>query len=302
MKHLLYVLFLFFPINIIATDLYFCTAANDNYYNRLLNLIGSIHATNFGQTQEIAVFDLGLTHDQLIYLNTIDKVKTYTVELTNPDLLKPVRIHSNKMVPGWYAWKPVVIKQALEIFPYVLWIDAGSTVLKPLDNLFEYIQHNGYFLATAGDSAFPISTVTKKSLIQEFELNKLENAWILDQEQIMAGVIGITKEYQDLFITPLYELSKDLENYCDDGTTPRGFGIAAYEQVLLSIIAYLSRLITFKQDASQKTPIVLPLKKTFSPFYITWKGSAVCDKTHIYSSRTDLGKFDYYIQQIHFKI
>src|SRR5271170_46995 len=43
---------------------YYCTAANSDYFGPLLNLIGSIHDTNFDKVSAIAVFDLGLTEDQ----------------------------------------------------------------------------------------------------------------------------------------------------------------------------------------------------------------------------------------------
>ena len=94
----------------------FCTAADAKYFKRLLNLIGSLHHTNFDQTKEIAVFDLGLTNDQKETLNGIQKVKLYSIELTHPDLLTQFVVR--KIVPGWYAWKFVVLKQTLDIFPY----------------------------------------------------------------------------------------------------------------------------------------------------------------------------------------
>src|SRR3990167_2993543 len=112
---------------------YYCTAIDSNYFNLFLNLLGSIHHTNFEQLEEIAVFDLGLNANQIAYLNKVQKLKVYSLQPTNPDMLKPFRLHPEmgKMVPGWYSWKYVAIKQALDMHPYVLWIDAGSTVLKP---------------------------------------------------------------------------------------------------------------------------------------------------------------------------
>ena len=134
---------------------YYCTASDSKYFNNLLNLIGSIHETNYKNLGEIAVFDLGLTKDQIEQLKKIDKISVIKIELTNPDLLKQFKTsHSGKMVPGWYAWKFVILKQALELFPYALWIDAGTTILRPLDNLFKYIQQSGYFLCTMGDEKF----------------------------------------------------------------------------------------------------------------------------------------------------
>lgn len=140
---------------------YYCTAADSNYYPKLLNLIGSIHASDYENLAEIAVFDLGFTEIQKTNLTSIEKVKLYQVELVHHDLLKYFKTSSNgRTVRGWYAWKPVVIKQALDLFPYVLYIDAGAVILKPLDDLFKHIEQQGYFLMTCGPHTIA-DTITK---------------------------------------------------------------------------------------------------------------------------------------------
>ncbi len=112
--------------------------------------------------------------------------------------------NNKKLVPEWYAWKPVVIKQSLQTFHYILWVDTGTTVLKQLDNLFKYIQNEGYFLATIGNEIIngrykhPLSWATTSYI----------------QKQIMAGVIGISKKNQNAFLNQLYKLTYDLKNFC----------------------------------------------------------------------------------------
>ena len=108
-----------------------CTAANAFYFQPLLNFIGSLHKVNFDDLHTLMVYDLGLTEEQLNYLSLIDKLEVHKVREVHPDILKPVMVFPNgKTVPGWYAWKPVVIKQSLEKVPAVLWIDAGLHHLK----------------------------------------------------------------------------------------------------------------------------------------------------------------------------
>src|ERR1700722_507157 len=68
--------------------MYFCTASDSDFFEYLLQLIGSVHRVNFKETEEISVFDLGLTKTQRAFLNSINKVTVYDVEMTNPDLLK----------------------------------------------------------------------------------------------------------------------------------------------------------------------------------------------------------------------
>ena len=135
------------------TPQYYCTAADDHHFALLVNLIGSIHVTNFDHLGEIAVFDLGFTQEQINYLHTVEKVSVHRIKtLTHPDILTRFNAHPEmKMVPGWYTWKFVILKESLDIFPHVLWVDAGTTILKPLDNLFKYIDQTGYFLSNMGD-------------------------------------------------------------------------------------------------------------------------------------------------------
>ncbi len=77
--HLL-ILFYLFGFNKIlnSIDQYYYTAANDRHL--LINLIGSIHATYFENTNEIAVYNLDLEPIQINYLNSIQKVKVYNIK------------------------------------------------------------------------------------------------------------------------------------------------------------------------------------------------------------------------------
>jgi hypothetical protein len=298
------VLILTFQLFFISNQLIamnFCTASDAKYFTRLLNLIGSLHHTNFENTQEIAVFDLGLTDDQMEILSNIEKVKLYSVELTHPDLLTQFEVESGKMVPGWYAWKFVILKQALDIFSYTLWIDAGSTVMRPLDDLFKHINQNGYFLATTGIAHYPIYRSATRYVKEKFNLYLPENQWILSQDVVMGGIIGVSHKCLYNFVLPAYELAYDIRNFIDDGTAPGGFGTARHDQPLLSILAYSNNLKVFKQDFWQKVPMLLTVENESVPFYITSGSIAICTKAHICSSRGDLRGFDFYYQCIRFK-
>ncbi|MDR3646570.1 MAG: glycosyltransferase [Candidatus Babeliales bacterium] len=281
-----------------SPDACFCTASDSNYFPLLINLIGSIHATNFDNINEIAVFDLGLEAEQINHLNTMKKVRVYEIEKANPDIIKSVVVNNwGKKVPGWYSFKPVAIKQALEMFETVLWVDAGTTILKPIDHLFKYIKQEGYFICTMGDELennklmHPVRWQTTKFLIDKFDLNSDENVWIMDQEIIGANFIGLSRKSYNEIALPFYELAKDIRNFIDDGTTPNGFGTARHDQTVFNIIAYLAKLKIYKQDYTQITPIDLPFDDTTYPFYITWHGHYVNDHTHVYNSRSDIRNF-----------
>ncbi|MBY0353315.1 hypothetical protein K2W90_03020 [Candidatus Babeliales bacterium] len=231
----------------ISDKQYYCTAANAGFFLFLCHLIGSIHKSNFDKTEEIAVFDLGLTTEQRDLLNTIEKVNVYDVEMVNPDLLTRFETSDQgKSAPGWYAWKPVVIKQALDMFDYVLYLDAGAVVLKPLDDVFRYIQEQGYFLLAdqewwIGDRniLFTIRAHCTKHVMDLFNLEDPTREYIAADSNLYAAVQGISKvsKAYNEYLLPIYELAKDIKNFEDDGSGPLGFGWARHDQTLFSIKA-----------------------------------------------------------------
>ena len=297
-NYLLYglvLIFVFLTATSKSVDMYFCTAADYKYFDCLLNLLGGIHRVNCDQTKEIAIFDIGLTQNQRNYLKTISKVKVYDVEMTHPDLIKPVKVNKyGKYVPGWYAWKPVVIKQALEMFPYVLWIDAGHTVRHSLENVFEHIIQNDYFFVT---TTVDIAWMTTKHIIRKLHLD----ARVLKQTGLNSNLIGVTRNVLQTYILPIYELTKDLNNFKDDGTTPNGFGTGRHDQTIFSIFARLQGLDILLQDHCDGNMTELTIENKMVPVHITWAAKQVVDKTIIYHSRGDLSQLDYYKSFIRFK-
>lgn len=287
---------------------YFCTAVDAKYFSNLLNLIGSIHKVTSGKSAEIAVFDLGLTQEQIDQLLTMEKVTVHKIELTHPDLLTSFKVSDyGKMVPGWYAWKFVILKQALDLFPYVLWVDSGTTILKPLDTLFKYIQDQGYFLCTMGDEKFynqlahPIKWGTTNYVKEYFHLDCPEHNWILNKEPLLSGTLGISRKAMDYLVKPLYEHSRHLRLFEDDGTTENGFGTGRHDQTILSIFAYQNGLTIHPEDHTQKDPIYLPIDGAYEEFYVTWSKEFVNDKTCLYNSRCDLSNYDHYTSCIRYK-
>lgn len=292
----------------IAHYQYFCTASDDKYFTPLLRLIGNIHEICFDQLGEIAVFDLGMSQEQLEKLKTIAKVSVHKVEQVHPDTLRQFKVNNaGKVVPGWYSWKFVVLKRALDLFPYVVWIDAATTILKPLNNLFAYIQQSGYFLCTIGDEKFynqishPIKWGANHYTINKFKLYLPEKNWILNQEQLLSGTFGVSRKALDCLVRPLYEFSKDLKLFEDDGSAPQGFGTGRHDQVVLSTFAYQQGLTIHRQDYTQKNPMYLFVEDTLEEFYITWNRSFINDRTCIYNSRWDLYNLEHYISCIKYK-
>jgi hypothetical protein len=264
--------------------------SDEQYFNRLVNLIGSVHKTNFNNLKEIAVFDIGLTASQRNYLKKISKIKLCTLEPTNPDMLKLFSYNNKgRIVRGWYSWKPVVIKQALDMYEYVLFLDAGTTVLQPLDDLFTHIKQNNYFLWGHDDNIINRSTTAVIEKIMKKQ-DPATSALLQNPTttQLTSSIIGVSKK-QSNFVNLCYEATKDITLFADDGSAKLGFGEARHDQIIFSIYARICKL---KINGYGWMNIMVDNKST--PIHIHWAPSQINGKSIIYHSRTDLNyKFIY---------
>lgn len=261
-----------------SIPMYFCTAADAKHFPLLLNMIGSIHKHNYNDTVEISVYDLGLTAQQKKELNTIKRVSVCTVEMTNPEILVDIETGVNRAVKGLFSWKPVIIKDCLDKYPYVLYLDSGTTILRPLGNLFSHIEKNGYLLFDCGHS---IKWMTTQYLIDKFELR---DSSLLEETTfgIDAGFQGVSRKLYDSFVIPMYELSKDIKNFTDDGTCPEGWGCGRHDQTLYSILA---RQLNLDIQYHDSEGCKLDTSYGEVPFHITHAPGNVKEETVIFRSR-----------------
>lgn len=264
---------------------YYCTVADDRHYTMVINLIGSIHKRDFDHLDEIAVFDIGFTQEQVATLESFAKTKVYKVEEKHPDLCKYFQTNeAGRTVRGWYAWKPVVLKQALEKYPYFLYLDAGTLVLKSPDNLFKHIAQNGYYLMNIAPHSIE-STSTKaviERVISKFPKDQQEYLLKSDTPMIDAGFQGISKMIYENYVLPMYQHASDITLFEDDGSARLGFGQARYDQTLFSIYAHASKLNLNCQDWTH-----LKINNEDIAFHSHWNHHEVNNETVIYRSRVD---------------
>ncbi len=215
---------------------YFVTSSDTEHYPWLLRLLDSIVTFHGSSEHFTLIYDLGLKQEEITYLETHYQAKVESIELVHGDLLKKFVIRPNgRLARGWYAWKPVAIKQALERLPYFMYVDSGIRLAGPVDDMFNLIARDGYFLMECGHEIAPVIT---KRVIKGFELHKPENQWILKQRAISAGCQGVSKKVLNDYVMPIYRLAHDLQWFEDDGTSALGFGNARHDQVLFSVRAH----------------------------------------------------------------
>ena len=120
------------------------TAASERYVTRRMldNLVGSLHFWEPSST--IVVYDLGFSP-----ASRSKVLRWRDVELR--DLAPAVHRVLNETPPhtldsSSYAFKALVIQDALRTAPSVLWIDANCEARRPLDEVFYLLQDKGHFL------------------------------------------------------------------------------------------------------------------------------------------------------------
>lgn len=230
------------PQPVFNQPMYFATATDTEHFPWAVNLINSLNQHNAGKIGQIAVYDLGLTESEIEGLNALPSVVVYPVEKVNPFITTKFVVRPNgRMARGWYSWKPVVLYQALQQFPYVLYIDAGVEIKCPMDGFFVALVKRGYYLFDCGHEIEPMVT---KHVVQVFEIANMQDKKFLKNIGISAGIQGLTRSLLDSYVTPIYELAKDIKNFEDDGSAPGGFGDARHDQALFSIMAMKLKLRT----------------------------------------------------------
>lgn len=277
---------------------YYCTSADEKHYPLLKNLIASIHKIDYKNLDEIAVFNLGLNSFQLNELKNIKKVKVYEVEKTHPDILTYFHTGAGKQVRGWYAWKPVAMKQGLDMFPYFLYLDSGSLVLTSPDNLFKHIKQNGYFIISVGHNIVDrITTPVLEKIV--YKLPQHQQDLVLNPNTIntAGGVQGLSREVFSSYIKPIYNLSSDLSVFMDDGSATLGFGAARHDQTLFSIY---TNILGFKvHNGDGWSDLKVDGKNV--PFHYVGNRPGVNEHTCIYSCRLETSLAQDILPYIHWK-
>lgn len=224
--------------------MYFATTADEEHYPWLLILLNTIKEYHPKKEFTVLIFDLGLSQHQINELNQDERLKVYPIEMVHPHITKKFVVRSNgRLARGWYAWKPVALKQAFDHVPYFLYVDAGKRLTGPADDIFHAIVEHGYFLMDCGHTIDPMTT---KKVREKFNLENSSQRWILNRFGVEAGIQGLSKKVFKEYVEPMYELAHDIEWFADDGTAPWGFGGARHDQTLFSIVAQKNRYTIIK--------------------------------------------------------
>ncbi len=146
------------------------TSASSKFFPSLINLLGSIHK-NYPNHPDVYVYDIGLFY-------------TFRKELEGIPWVHVLKIPH--FVAHWrscYTWKTYIFNTPLADLN--LYLDAGNQVLKPLDDIFNKIDKNGYLIVSAGHE------VKNQDIIPEEYINIFNmDITKLNDGIITAGIFG----------------------------------------------------------------------------------------------------------------
>ena len=154
------------------------TSASNKFVPSLLNMLGSFEK-NYPDHPHIYIYDLGISS---FIKKDILKFKEVSI------------INVPHFVPFWrscYTWKTYILNTPLADLNF--YIDAGCQILRPLSEVFEKIEKNGYYLVGQGKEVFA-KDITPKEYIELFEIP----ADKLNHEVVAAGIVGFKKNDEQI--------------------------------------------------------------------------------------------------------
>lgn len=150
------------------------TAASNKYFPSLINFIGSMKA-KYPNHPPIYIYDLGLN---FFLKKEIEKIQDIKI-LKIPHFINHWR--------SCYTWKTYILNTPISDSNF--YIDVGCQILKPLDEIFEKIEEQGYFLVNQGQEVL-MRDITPKEYTDVMDIDDE----ILNKEMIAAGIFGFKKE------------------------------------------------------------------------------------------------------------
>ena len=253
-------------------DITIVTAADKNYANQALNLVGSI-MSNSNTYSQIVLYDLGMTNVQIKKFKGIDRLSILKV----PKFTK----HFHQC----WSWKIWVLNNCPG--DKIIYLDAGKEVQRGLDSIAVIFEKNGYFLVSQYETLKKGHTLKDIIPSTYYKIFKIDNSYD-DLPVVAAGIIGYDKKNK-LFSKVLKNSLRDVENGLNLGWSknelkrnvginklvkPKVFDCSYFrhDQTLLNIELY--KLI--------KNPVIQPIA-----VYGEYKGPKIRKDQVIWNSRTN---------------
>ena len=171
------------------------TAADETYFNRLSNLVGSLQQWEPDLMMDI--YDLGLSESSLFKARSWVGVSAVRNEI-------PCELLADVALVRWKFW---VLLDALKRYERVLWLDANFEVRQSLASIFEAMDTRGYFLTVAGHR-FPTPKTVRPATLDFFKCPHLTHASKIECTSAAIGVVRNSSFHNDV-IPKVHDCSED---------------------------------------------------------------------------------------------
>ncbi|XP_013421926.1 uncharacterized protein LOC106181925 [Lingula anatina] len=202
------------------------TGSDNVYFDGLVNLVGSVHY--WESRRNIVVYNLGLSETQIQRVKSWCRTKLVNFHLDSPRY--PEHVSYLKK----FAWKSVVLKDAVDRFGKILWIDAGCDVRGPMSKIDDFLKQDGHFFVQGQD--VDMTRLTHFNMFRYFNetMSKFKGKYSFAGG--ISGWVKGSKAYRRI-LPRWIQCSMDVT--C---ISPLGAGLAnhRYDQSALSVIAYTS--------------------------------------------------------------
>ena len=156
-------------------DVLVVSAADEKYYPRLANLVGSLGY--WEPAMMVAIYDLGLATESRTKVAGWTNV--LTIETPPDELLRTVAL------VNWKFW---VILDAVKKAPRILWLDANFEIRRPLHDIRRALDERGYFLTVAGHR-FPTEKTVRPATLDFFGCD----ATTASRSECTSAAVGVVR-------------------------------------------------------------------------------------------------------------
>lgn len=176
-----------------------CTGCNSGMYFKCAEmLISSIYKNCYDLVDSIRVLDLGLTNDEIILLNSYDKVVVDYI---------PIGIKKKHYNFYWdlknFGWKVYYINALSDMYKNcnIIWADAGICFINSIKEILDIMEDEKFFITDLG---LPTNIHIGNTCIKYMNVTDHE----LECNQVQAGLIGILSDKYKYMIRELYNYSR----------------------------------------------------------------------------------------------
>ena len=160
-----------------AGDFVVVTGASSSFFDRAVNLVGSLH--HWAPNVRIIFYDLGLSRLQADDVSTWEDVEMRKF----PTGQYGQHVHTNETLTrngalGAYSWRAPILLNVSAEHQCMLWLDSGIEVRGPLTSIIGHIAVDGHFFVTNG---WPSpNKFTHPAVIKWFGLEEDEHFYLPD--------------------------------------------------------------------------------------------------------------------------